>query len=57
MLEIWLPKSLLEEAMQKSKHRDAKLQPSKCKSKYFQFQPDMPSTYQPPHSLRKGSPP
>ena len=31
MLEIWLPKRLTEEAMQKSNHQDAKLHLSECK--------------------------
>ena len=31
MLEIWLPKSSAEEAMQKSNHQDARLQLSECK--------------------------
>ena len=31
MLDIWLPNRSVEEAMQKSNHQNAKLQPSKCK--------------------------
>ena len=31
MLEVWLPKRLAEEAMQKSNHRDAKMQLLECK--------------------------
>ena len=31
MLEIWLPKRLTEEAMQKSNHRDTKLHLLECK--------------------------
>ena len=31
MLEIWLPKSSAEEAMQRSNHWDAKLHPLECK--------------------------
>ena len=31
MLDIWLPKRLAEEAMQKSAHRDAKLHLLECK--------------------------